>query len=209
LRTRRTSNPLTLGVALRVVAVLLIAGIATIGQAGLAEATASVPPETYAAAICGAVATMHSDAVAAEASLKAATQAYKDQPTQDTATQLRHALVDYLQQYRAFLGDALTAFQKAGVPAGKNGVRFARSLNKNLQTTTAALDPLIQQASAIDVTSTAAFATGVQDVFARVTAASNTSKKQARQDAAFKGVPAALHPIVSYARGGSNTCPAN
>lgn len=206
MRTHRRSNPLTVGVALRVVAVVLTAGIATLGQAGLAEAAASVPPETYAAAICGAVATMHANAVAAQASLKAATQAWKDQSTPDTATQLRHALVDYLQQYRALLAVALTTFEKAGVPAGKNGVRFARSLDKNLQTAMAALDPLIQHASAIDVTSSAAFTTGVQDVFARVAAASDTSKKQAQQDAAFKGVPPALHPIVSYVRGGGNTC---
>jgi hypothetical protein len=201
LRIHRPSN--------RIVAAVVITGIALIAQVGLADATASVPPATYAAAVCAAVATMHSNTVAADAPLKAASQAYKDQPTQDTATQLRQALVVYLQQARGFFGDTMTAFQKAGVPAGKNGARFARALNQNFQTATGTLDPLIQQAGAIDVTSSAAFAQGIQGVFARLTAASAASKKQARQAAAFKGVPAPLHRIVSYVRGGGNTCPAN
>jgi hypothetical protein len=208
LRTHRTPNAFTLGVALRVVAVGLVAVIASFGQVGVAEATASVPPETYAAAICGAVATLHSNTAAAEASVKAASQAYKDAPSQATATELRDVFDAYLQQGRTFIGDALTAFQKAGVPAGKNGVRFAQALKKNVQTVVAGLDPLIKQASAIKVTSSAAFSTSFRDVAARATAVQNASTKRARQDAAFNGVPKSLHRIVSYMRGEGQTCPA-
>lgn len=202
------SNPGARGVALGVVAVILIAGLTTLGTADVAAATASVPTGTYVAAVCGAVATLHATTVTSEAPLQTASQAYKDEPTPAIATRLRQAFVDYLQQAQTSFGDAATAIRQAGVPTGKNGAAFARALNKNFSTAAAAIDPLIPQAGAIDVTSTTAFATGVQDVYARLAAASANSKKQARQAVAFKHVPAALHRIVSYVRGSGDTCPA-
>jgi len=202
------ANPGARGAALGVAAAVLVAVLATFGTVDFAEATASVPPATYAATVCGAVATLHAKTVASEAPLQAATQAYRDQPTPDMAMQLRQAFVDYLQQTRASFSDAAAAIEQSGVPAGKNGAAFARALNDNIKTAAAALDPLIQQAGAIDVTSTTAFAAGVQNVVARLAAASESSKKQARQAAAFNHAPAALHRIVSYARGSGDTCPA-
>jgi hypothetical protein len=185
---------------------VLIAGVATFGLCGLAEATTKVSPQAYAAAVCDAVATLHTSNQGAEAALSAATDAYHDEPTVANATALRQALVAYLEQARGNFRTALTAFQKAGVPQGKNGSDFASALNENLRTAVAALGPVIKKAGAIDVSSTTGFATGAQNVFDQLSAASNVSKKQARQAAAFKHVAAALRPIVSYVRGSRDTC---
>lgn len=208
LGTSHASARGALDVVVRVVAGLLIAGVATLGLAGSAQATKQVSPETYATAVCGAVATLHTRTQAAEAPVTAATQTYKDQPSEATATALRKALVTYLQQAKANFRTTVTAFQKAGAPAAKNGENFATALNQNLRTALAALDPVIRTAGSIDVTSTTGFAAGAQKVFDQLNAASNVSKKQARQTAAFQHVSAALRPIVSYVKGSSDTCPA-
>ena len=208
LTIHRASNLAARGVAAGVAAVIVIAALATLGTDDFAGATASVPPAKYAAIVCSAVAMLHAKTVASEAPLQAASQAYSDQPTPDVATQLRQAFVDYLRQAQASFGDAAAAIRQAGIPAGKNGAAFARALNKNIETAAAAIDPLISQAGAIDVTSTTAFKTGAQGVYAGLAAASESSKKQARQAAAFERVPAALRRIVSYARGSGDTCSA-
>jgi hypothetical protein len=187
-------------------AVVVIAALA-VGHMSVAGAT-STSPAQYAKAVCSAVATVHTNTTAAEASLGTAEQTYQDQTTPENATQLRQALVTYLQQVRGFFRDELTAFHKAGHPAGKNGAAFARTLDKNLETAANALDPVIQKAGAIEVDTPTAFSNGVQEVFTQLTKASNASKKQARQAAAFKDVPTELQPIVAYAKGHGDTCSA-
>ncbi len=174
-----------------------------------ADAVTTVPPASYAAAVCGAIATVHTNTLASQASLQQTAQAFQVQPSSATASQLRQALVDSLTRVRGYFGDVVTALKSAGVPAERNGARFAKALTKHLQAAIAAVDPLVQQAKKIDVGSATRFSTTFRRVTARLDAISTESKAQAREDPAFQHVSPTLHPIVVYLTTSATTCPAS
>jgi hypothetical protein len=170
-------------------------------------ASTSVPPTTYEATVCEAIATAHAQNTTAVAALQTAAQAFKSQPGSGTATQLRQALADSLRGVQATIKSALTTIKQAGVPAVKNGKKFSDALAANLQGALAATAPLIGQTERIDVTNATRFATGFQQVDQRLQAAERASNQQAKREPAFQHAAPALHPLIVFLTTNTATCP--
>ena len=71
----------------------------------------------------------------------------------------------------------------------------------------AGLDPLVQQASKIDLASSERFASTLRAFSTRLSVFAKTQTKRARQDTAFKHVSGVFHPIAVYVTGDSDGCP--
>jgi hypothetical protein len=172
-------------------------------------AASTVPPATYNASACGAVATYEGEVSTAEAALSSAADAFQAQPNQSTAVQVRAAFVSFLQTARSSLNDAADSLRDAGVPDVSGGPRVARAAISEVESVSKALGALIGQAKKIDTSSPTKFSRSFQQVGKAVQAASDAAKKHARTNPAFRHTDPALQPFVTYMTTDAKTCPSS
>jgi len=192
--------PRTLRASVALVVTLVI-GFASTSGAG----AASVSPSKFTSAVCAAIADGAEGNKAATAALTTASTAYKASPTPTTAAALRDALTHLLQSVEQQVANALTAAQQSGTPTG--GKPFVGALNTALEQAHALGQQLVQHSAAIDLSSPAALAAGLQQVEKELKDGSARLKKLVKANAAFKHAPRAYRPLVVYMTTDADTCP--
>ena len=183
------------------IVVTLVIGFALISGAG----AASVSPSKFTSAVCAAIADGAEANQGATVALTTASNAYKASPSPTTAAALRDALTQALQSVEQQIANALTAVQESGTPTG--GKTFVAALNTALEQAHALGQQLVEHSAAIDLSSPAALAAGVQQVEKELKDGSARLKKLVKANAAFKHAPRAYRPLVVYLTTDADTCP--
>jgi hypothetical protein len=150
------------------------------------------------------VASAHQAIQAAAAPLKSTAAAYKAAPSATTATGLRDALVGEIQALDQQMVSVSTTVQQAGEPTGAPG--FSAALLAELAKAHATAQQLTQQAAAIDVSSSAAFQSSVQQVLADLKKASADERASAKANPALAHPIKTLRPLARYMTTNAVTC---
>ncbi|HEY3672039.1 MAG TPA: hypothetical protein VGN51_13965 [Acidimicrobiia bacterium] len=174
-----------------------------LGAIGPASAQA-VTPASFAKQVCTAVATANQSGKAPSAALKAAAQAYKASPSATTATGVRDAMTQAIQNLDQQLSTVLTAIQQNGAPA--SATAFVGALTSNLESQRTAAEQLAQHSAAVDTTTPSAFATGFQQVLDETKTIAAQARASAKADPAFLHVARPLQPIVHLLTTKADTC---
>ena len=174
-----------------------------LSSAGSATAQ-TVTPASYAARVCAAIASAHKANQATNASLTPRLTAYKSAPSPATATGARDAFVVEIQSVDQHEAVVTTTVQQAGEPAG--APEFSAALLAELAKEHATAQQLAQQAAAVDVSSTAAFETGIQQLLVNIKKAAADGEASARAVPALANPIKALRPISRYMTTKAETC---
>jgi hypothetical protein len=173
------------------------------GAVGPAAAQ-TVTPSTFTTQVCAAVATADQAVKTSSAALKAAAQAYQSAPSPTTAAALRDAMTQTAQDLDQALATVLAAIQQSGTPT--KGADFVAALVSSLETQRTLAQQLAQHSAAIDVTSSAAFTSGFQQLVKESKAASKQARSAIKRNPAIMHAARAFRPLLHFSTTKAGTC---
>ena len=196
------------GVRRRVLAGAVVVGMASAVVFGaVAGAATKVSAEEYAEAICGQVAAFADRADQLSATLTQAAEAFKAEPSQTTATAVRQALFDLLEQSAQGIDQITVSTEAIGIPDVRRGAQFARAVDVNFNLAADAFHALAGSAATIDLSSATAFADDFETVVDKVETMTKRLNKQAKRTPGVKNPSAALQPLVVFMTTDAERCP--
>jgi hypothetical protein len=167
---------------------------------------ATVPADEYVQTVCDGIAPLADLADQLGPGVKQVTDAYTAQPSQTTATALREALADGVEQSAQVVDQATETARTAGTPDVNHGAQFAAAIVKHFRNAGRAFHRLAAQTRSIDVGSAARFARDLKRVAKKEDALQAQSIRSSKRDAAFRNAAAPLQPLVVFMTTDADRC---